>query len=191
MPILKAPDLYWSLLEDVKTTTPDGSGDNKFQVFYSGGGTKREHAQMQWLFQGAMMHMTLQAAASIDHAKRAHYQLAVPGTDHRVYSPIGFYMDEADFDYFTQSSYIPTFFADDMWLQKIVSDFIGWTLTKDQALMLMHLDLIHDNYEFKDMPTQFGYCAQHFGLFLPMPNETIPVLQKPPEAIQPSLRLVH
>lgn len=185
MPILKAPEIYWSLLDDI------GSMDPKFQAFYSGRGTKREHAQTQWLFQGAMMHMTLQAAASIDHNARANFQLKVPGADHRVYSPIGFYMEEDDFDYFEQSSYIPTFFAKDEWLRHIVSNFVGWVLTDDQAMMLMHLEVIHDNYEFDDMYTQFEYCATHFGLFLPVRGERIPVLQKPPESVQPSLKLVH
>lgn len=185
MPTVNAPDIYWSLLDDISSMHP------KFQAFYSGKGTKREHAQMQWLFQGAMMHMTLQAAASIDHSKRANFQLKVPGANHRVYSPIGFYMGEDDFDYFEQSSYIPTFFAKDEWLRHIVSTFVGWVLTDDQAMMLMHLEVIHDNYEFDDMHTQFEYCATHFGLFYPSRDETIPVLQKPPEAVQPSLQLVH
>ena len=177
---IKNLDIYWSLLEDCA-----------FPAFYSGTDTKKQHAQMQWLFQGVMMHMTLQAQASLDSKLRANFQLKVEGTDHRINSPVGFYMDEADFDYFEQSSYIPTFFAKDEWLRHIVSSFIGWVLTDDQAMMLMHLEVIHDNYAFDDMFEQFGNCATHFGLFLPERNADIPTLQKPPEAVQPSLQLVH
>jgi hypothetical protein len=154
---------------------------------YSGKDTKLEHAQMQWLYQGAMMHMTLQAEASIDRTQRAHFQMKVPDTEFRIYSPTGFYMLEGDFDHYEQSSYIPTFFAADEYLRAIVSNGIGWTLTDDQAMMLMHLEVIHDNYTFAAMFTQFEHCATHFGLFLPLYGETR-LLHK--QTKQPTLTLV-
>ena len=174
------PEMYWSLLTDCP-----------FPAFFSGKGSKLDHSKTQWLFQGAMMHMTLQAMVSVDHNDRANFQTKVRGTDHRVYSPIGYYMAEDDFDYFESSSYIPNFFPEDEWLQHIVSNYVGWVITRDQAMMLMHLDIIHDNYPIEDMFDQFEYVAQHFGLFLPSRDEKIPVLNKPPEAVQPHLQLVH
>jgi len=180
MSINNPPEIYWKLLSDCT-----------FPAFYSGKDTKKDHARMQWLFQGAMMHMTLQAHAALDSTNRANFQLKVDDGNHRIYSPIGFFMDEDDFDYFEQSSYIPTFFAKDEWLRHIVSNFVGWVITDDQAMMLMHLEVIHDNYPFEAMYEQFGNCATHFGLFLPDRDETIPALHKPPETVQPSLQLVH
>jgi|TARA_B110000238_G_C15861103_1_gene325252 hypothetical protein len=174
-------DFYWSFLNDSSLK----------QTFYSATDTKKEHAAMQWLFQGVMMHMTLQQQASIDHTNRADFQTEIKGTQYRVYSPIGFYMAEDDYDYFKQSSYIPKPFPEDEWLRHIVSQFIGWVITDDQALMLLHLELIHDNYPFDEMSDEFAHCAKHFSLFLPNKDEIIPALTKPPETVQPYLHLVH
>ena len=173
---------YWALLDD--THSEKG-------LFFTARGTKVQHAQMQWLFQGAMMSMTLQQQCSIDENMRADFQTRVKGTDYRIYSPIGFYMSESDFDYFKQSSYIPSLFIEDEWLRHLVSQFVGWILSDDQARLLLHLEVIHANYALEDMFEQFRHVASHFSLFLPDNESVIPSLMKPPEAVQPHLSLVH
>jgi len=148
------PNIYWELLSD--SPTP---------AFYSGRDSPKEHAQMQWLFQGAMVHLTLQQQCVRNDHSRANFQSKVQGTDHRIYSPIGFYMDENDFDYLEECSYIPTFFPEDGWLRELVSRQIGWALTDDQAIMLMHLEVIHDWYPPYQTPVQFDHVATHFALY--------------------------
>lgn len=173
---MEIKDVYWSLLVDSPCRT-----------FFSGRTTKKEQSQMQWLFQGAVMHMCLQGQVAIDVNMNANFQIRVDD-DLRLYSPIGVYMDEDDFDYIEHSSYIPTFFVNDDWLRELVSNNIGWTLTDDQAIMLMHLEVIHDNYTYDEQYEQFAHVATHFGLWLPekeAPNLNVKV----PRAVQPDLRL--
>ena len=96
-PQTKQPDIYWKLLSD----TPYASTSPMKPYFYSGRDTKVEHAQMQWLFQGVMIHMTLQAQVSVNKDHNFDFQCEVPGTGGRLYSPIGYYMHEDQFDAYT------------------------------------------------------------------------------------------
>lgn len=166
-PQTKQPDIYWKLLSD----TPYASTSPMKPYFYSGRDTKVEHAQMQWLFQGVMIHMTLQAQVSVNKDHNFDFQCEVPGTGGRLYSPIGYYMHEDQFDAYTaRQTTIAA--ADDPFcinldLQQLVSDCIGWELTRDQAMMLMHLELVHDNYTIETMFEQFDHVATHFALFSP------------------------
>ena len=181
---VKQPDIYWNLLSD----TP-------FPAFYSGKDTKLEHAQMQWLYQGAMIHMTLQGQVSMTQDLEYCFQYEVPETGgERLYSPIGYYMDDSAFEHYAVShstlSTTPDPFCHDLDLQKLVSDHIGWELTADQAMMLMHLELIHDNYPIDSMFEQFDYVAIHFGLFSP---SNLDVLRTPTldMSTQTELGLIH
>ena len=152
---------YWGLLDG----TP-------FQTFFSGKSTKIEHGQMQSLFDYATKHLAEQGEKAVHlgtEGTLADFQVEIDDS-YRLYSPIGFLMSDADFDYFKASNYIPVPFPKDEWLMSMVSNYVEFDLTKDQALMLMHLEAIHDNYDFEDMPAQFALAAQHFQLWCP-PNE--------------------
>ncbi len=169
-------DTYWYFLTDAPC-----------RVIFSGNTTKKEHAQMQWLFQGAVMHMCLQGQVAMDTDMKFDFQIRVQD-DLRLYSPIGIYMNEDDFDYMSHSSYIPDFFLKDLWLRELVSRNIGWELTDDQAIMLSHLEVIHDHFPYDEIYEQFAHVATHFGLWLPekeAPNINATV----PRAAQPELRL--
>lgn len=175
---MKVQDIYWSLLTDSPCRT-----------VFSGKTTKKEQSQMQWLFQGAVMHMNLQGQVAMDTEMKFNFQIPVV-EDLRLYSPIGIYMNEDDFDYMHHSSYIPTFFLNDVWLRELVSRNIGWELTDDQAIMLMHLEVIHDNYVYDEQYEQFQHVATHFGLWLP--DRQAPSLHATiPRAAQPQLHLTH
>ena len=167
---------YWSLLVD-----------SSFQQFFSGRSTKIEHGQMQSLFDRATRTLADQGEKAEDvfiglsHTSTADFQIVI-NESYRLYSPIGCLISDADFDYYKASSYVPDPFPKDEWLQRMVSAVVGFTLTKDQALMLMHLEVIHDNYEFEDFPEQIALCAQHFALWYPYNPQNFP-------AWQPSLNI--
>jgi hypothetical protein len=185
MSILNAllPEFYWSLMSDLQLK-------NGVRPLYSGKDSRKEHAQLQWLFQCIQMHMTLQHMSKANSDNLNDYQMEVDeaGVDGRLYSPIGYLMDEAEFDYMRASNHVSGFFFDDQYARDIVSNFIKWELTRDQAMLLMHMDLIHDNYKDDPFP-QFRHAATHFGLF--MPDKEGSYIPKIPRAVQPHLSLVH